>query len=489
MNPFLSPADGHEGHSRLGKCGLLKAILKPLRKLLRHERDRQNNGKEDWTGTADKEIERTGDESLPVDSDTIGDMVIAASKRRATLRKERHDSQQSPLSSIPEQENGGEMIEHLSHVRLSPPAQATLLGLPPELRNIIYQKVFHDWQSCQPLQFLQTCRQVHAEAADLAFSSSLFTIHSEHWADADFFDARYASQLAPSRIENVRHLALRLPRGAPYDCYNSRRLHANLPGVGFQLSSLIIFSHYPRPLPRTSDYGGVMEMDLCSWLIETLYSMDSLTDLRILNYESASPGLFDIPSPRLVRLLRGQIFRDVIVERQSLSEDEFQWHCHCEKERAYSVYSAKLGRTVNISFENGEDMDRYGLGYIHELQNHLNPEELLRSPPPDMSQTSYAILLAQKNSNRKRLSKTLSMRQNRNSRPGSNSIDPTTEVRSPTPANGAPRRRRLSKRYSHQSQHAPINQQTREAEESEQQQRRQHRESWHAAATMGATPQ
>lgn len=339
-----------------------------------------------------------------------------ASRRRPSLHQSRSLSKTRPtrwhrrmLSSIPESDDQEEEAEDTSSspsfqtAEYAPPLEASLLGLPTELRLQIYGYVFGDWTATTSLPLLRTCHQIHAEAADLAFSKTLFRIHSEHWADHDYFQARHLSLLSPARLSSTRHLALRLPRGAPYDCYNSRHLGVNLASLGLQLKSLVIFSHCPRPLPRNSDYGGVLEMSLCLWLRDVLYSMSSLTSIRILNYESATPGLFDIPSPRLVRLLRGEISKDVMTERHSLSEEEFQWSCAEGNgaKRAYRVFSTKLGRAVEISFEDGQCLGDYGLGHVRELEHMPNLDDLIKNTThPDLSMAGYAGLLAHKNSKR-----------------------------------------------------------------------------------------
>jgi hypothetical protein len=500
MDSFV-PSGSARRHSKWRRGGaFLKVYLIPFRKLIQ----RRRTGKLANARPAE-EVERDGNTTLPGIPATLLAKEMSIQQppivMRANLRKrpQRHDSQQSPLASIQETETEtvDEEIEPLSLSQTSPP-RATLLGIPPELRNQIYKYIFCDWQSAKPLAFLQTCRHIHAEAANFAFSKTLFRLNTEHWADHDFFQARYSSQLSRARLSSLGHLALRLPRGAPYDCYASCRLHVDLPALGFNLRTLVIFSQYPRPLPRISDYGGVTEMELCHWLSETLYNMPSITELRILNYESPCPGLFDIPSPRLVRLLRGQIYRDVMTERQSLSEEEFQWHCHCEQERSYGVYSAKLGRTVNIMFETGESLDDYGLGYVDEMRLHLGPDEILRAAPADLS---GAVSGAKSNSGRRRLSKTLSlrhsMRQSIMTRSSSSDqinvareVPPTYRASAPTAdADAAPKRKRLSKRYSLQSPLQSNGRQLPQETLEEQQQRRmRHRQSWHASgSTMAVT--
>jgi hypothetical protein len=499
MDPFVSSGSVRRRSKWKQSGDFLKVYLIPFRKLIQRRRAAKLA-----ISRPANEIERDGDDVLPglpglpvprLDKEIsiLPPVVIRANSRK---RPQRHDSQHSPLAFIPETDIIDEEIEPVSLSQTTPP-RATLLGIPPELRNQIYNYVFHDWQSPNPLAFLQTCRHIHAEAANFAFSKTLFRLHTEHWADHDFFQARYTSQLSRARLSSVSHLALRLPRGAPYDCYSSCRLHVDLLALGLRLKTLVIFSQYPRPLPRLSDYGGVTEMDLCHWLSETLYSMPSITELRILNYESPCPGLFDIPSPRLVRLLRGQIYRDVMTERQSLSEEEFQWHCHCEQERSYGVYSAKLGRTVNIAFETGESLEEYGLGNINDVRLHLNPDEILRAGPADMS---HSLSGARRNSSRRRLSKTLSLRHSmrQSIMTRSSSSDQVNVAREPPPtsrasastadADAAPKRKRLSKRYSLQSPlHSDTRQLPQETAEEQQQRQMRHRQSWHASSSIAAT--
>ncbi|KAE9973654.1 hypothetical protein BLS_003493 [Venturia inaequalis] len=338
-----------------------------------------------------------------------------SSPRRSSIHRSRSLSKTRPtawykrmLSSIPESGNEEDEAEDsstspsLQAAETQPPLAASFLGLPTELRLQIYGYVFSDWADKTSLQLLKTCRQINAEASDLAFSKTLFRLRSEHWADHDYFQVHSISLLPRARLSSVRHLALRLPRGAPYDCYSTQHLGVDLASLGLQLKTLVIFSHHARPLPRNSDYGGVLETSLCVWLRDALYSMPTLTSIRIVNYESATPGLFDIPSPRLVRLLRGEIFKDAIHKRQTPSEEEFQWECVKGSDRSYRVFSSKLGRKVHVRFEDGECLGTYGLSEIRELEHMVNPDELIKNTThPDLSMAGYAGLLAKKNSQRR----------------------------------------------------------------------------------------
>lgn len=391
----------------------------------------------------------------------------STSGRRPSLRQSRSSSKTRPtawrkriLSSIPESGDEEEEAEDTSTspsfqtAEYDPPHEASFLGLPTELRLQIYGYIFSDWADTTSLQLLETCHQIHSEASDLAFSKTLFRLHSEHWADHDHFQARYISLLPRARLSSICHLALRLPRGAPFDCYNSRHLGVDLASLGLQLKTLVIFSHYPRPLPRNSDYGGVLEMSLCLWLRDVLYAMPTLTSIRIVNYESPTPGLFDIPSPRLVRLLRGEIFKDVINERRTLSEEEFQWECVKGSDRCYRVFSSRLGRKVEVKFEEGKCLGQYGLSEIRELEHMVNPDDLIKNTThPDLSMAGYAGLLAQKNSRRQSaVIANSSRRRLGRSPPRRKQQDADTTFGSPFSPSHSPEsgktRRRLSKRLS-----------------------------------------
>jgi hypothetical protein len=488
MDPFCHPfalAIVQQPHTKWRGPALIRDALKSLRQQLqRHggEDVREHLHKKTHWREAHKENQRIKIPSIVKVSTNATDK---SSSRRSSFHQSRSLSKTRPtglhrrkLSSIPETEDQDEIVEELGPeplvqpVKYHPPLEASLLGLPTELRLQIYELVFGYWEDATSLPLLSTCHQIHSEAANLAFSKTLFRIHSEHWADHDYFQARYCSLLSPSRLSSIRHLAIRLPRGAPYDCYNSRHLGVNLAALGLQLKTLVIFSHYPRPLPRSSDYGGVLEMSLCFWLRDALYSMPTLEAIHIVNYESSTPGLFDIPSPRLVRLLRGEIFKDVMTERQSLSEEEFQWSCADtitngdQQNRAYRVYSTKLGRAVNIVFEDGEHLAKYGLGHIQEIQHMLNPDDLIKNTThPDLPLAGYAGLLAHKNSrqhsiaantSRRRLGRSPSRRSKaKNESERHYDLTPTCIGRvggshfsppgSPEPGKG---RRRLSKRMS-----------------------------------------
>lgn len=424
MDPFVHTfalADVQQPHTKWGGPALIRDVLRTLRKQLRRNRGedvrehlhRKTHWKEEHKETVNQRVKIPSIVKIsPVPAETT-------SQRRPSIHQSRSLSKTRPtawhrrmLSSIPESDDQEEEEEaedtskspSFQTAEYQPPPEASFLGLPTELRLQIYGYVFGDWADTTSLQLLKTCHQINAEASDLAFSKTLFRLHSEHWADHDYFQARYLSLLPRARLSSIRHLALRLPRGAPYDCYNSRHVGVNLASLGLQLKTLVIFSHYPRPLPRNSDYGGVLEMSLCLWLRDALYSMRTLTSIRIVNYESATPGLFDIPSPRLVRLLRGEIFKDVTTERQTLSKEEFQWECVPGGDRSYRVFSTKLDRKVEVRFEDGEALGDYGLNEIKELEHMLNPEDLIKNAThPDLSMAGYAGLLAQKNSNRQNI--------------------------------------------------------------------------------------
>jgi hypothetical protein len=424
MDPFIHPfalANIQQPHTKWRGPALVRDALKTLRKQLHRNKGddvREHLHRKTHWREEHKENQRIKIPSIVKVSTNPTD---TSSNRRPSFHESRSLSKTRPtgwhrrqLSSIPESDDQDESAEDSSPspsfqtAEYQPPLEASLLGLPTELRLQIYGYVFSDWEETTSLPLLSTCHQIHSEAVDLAFSKTLFRIHSEHWADHDYFQARYVSLLPPARLSSIRHLAVRLPRGAPYDCYNSRHLGVNLASLGLQLKTLVIFSHYPRPLPRNSDYGGVLEMSLCLWLRDALYSMRSLSAIHIVNYESATPGLFDIPSPRLVRLLRGEIFKDVMSERHSLSEEEFEWSCQDsdstgnEQNRAYRVFSSKLGRKVDIIFEDGEKLSAYGLGHVREFEHMLVPDDVLQGGAvhPDLSRGAYAGLLARKNSRR-----------------------------------------------------------------------------------------
>lgn len=417
MDPIVhsfAMADVQRRHSKWRGPPLIRDVLRTLRKQLH----RDSRGEEDVREHLNRKTHwKEGHKEIVNQRVKIPSKVKidTTSQRRASIHQSRSSSKTRPtawhkrmLSSIPESDDQEEEeAENTSTspsfetAEYQPPLEASFLGLPTELRLQIYGYIFSDWADTTSLQLLKTCHQINAEASDLAFSKTLFRLHSEHWADHDCFQARHISLLPRARLSSIRHLALRLPRGAPYDCYNSRYLGVDLASLGLQLETLVIFSHYPRPLPRNSDYGGVLEMSLCLWLRDALYSMPSLTSIRIVNYESATPGLFDIPSPRLVRLLRGEIFKDVIKERQALSEEEFQWECVAGRERSYRVFSSNLGRKVDVRFEDGECLGDYGLSEIKQLEHMLNPDDVVKNTThPDLSMAGYAGLLAQKNSQR-----------------------------------------------------------------------------------------
>jgi hypothetical protein len=198
----------------------------------------------------------------------------------------------------------------------------------------------------------------------------------------------------------------------PYDRYASKYLHIDFARLGFHLKSLIIFSHMPRPLPHISVYGGVLEANFCTWLKQTLYAMPTLNHICILNYESPTPILHDMPSPRLIRMLRSSIFEDVMAECETLSEQNFEWHSLTDSlessmsqcttdEKIYHVYSSKLSRSVEIVFRTERYLRQYCLdGIVEEdLQGPLDSDPLLsgRSFYPNRPVRAYAGLLARKN--------------------------------------------------------------------------------------------
>jgi len=67
--------------------------------------------------------------------------------------------------------------------RLKPDNQSSLLALPGELRNIIYEHVFQDGPSgSKNLGLLLTCRQTNKETCSLAFEPTRFRVFSDRLA-------------------------------------------------------------------------------------------------------------------------------------------------------------------------------------------------------------------------------------------------------------------------------------------------------------------
>jgi hypothetical protein len=185
----------------------------------------------------------------------------------------------------------------------------------------------------------------------------------------------------------------------PFDHYASSELPIDLAALGFQLKTLVVYSHFPRPLPQISVYGGVLEANLCLWLKRTLYSMPSLEHICILNYESATPAMYDMPSPRVIRMLRSSIFEDVLAECETLSEQNFEWQCLTDslessmssctaEEKKYRIRSSKLARPVEISFRSEKYLAAYGLvDSVKEMQAEPFPCE----PVLDSGRTTTSL--------------------------------------------------------------------------------------------------
>lgn len=278
------------------------------------------------------------------------------------------------------------------------PSRTSLLGLPRELRDMIFAYVCCDWSSgSKPFSILGICQQLNYEIARAVYQEGLARVQTEHWPDQDFFWTAYMSKVPAMLRSSLHHLALPLPRGMPFDRYASNHLPAELAALGLQLKSLVMYSHVPRPLPQISVYGGVLETNFCLWLKRTLYSMPSLIQICILNYESPTPAVYDMLSPRLIRMLRSSIFEDVMAECETMSEQRFEWRCLTDSlessmsnctadEKTYHIYSSKLARSVEIVFRSEKFLADYGLEHVIEkraqvmLQSKLLLQECLFEP-------------------------------------------------------------------------------------------------------------
>ncbi|KIW03071.1 uncharacterized protein PV09_05717 [Verruconis gallopava] len=301
-------------------------------------------------------------------------------------------------------------LQNVDHQQPRPSPKPSLLDLPRELRDMIFEWLYSDWSvgGAKSLALLRTCRQLYHEASKVAFERALFRIHTEHWPNPEHFRARHLARIAPDARAAIRHLALRLPRGMPHDRYASARLDTDLAGLGFRLTSLVVFSHLPRPLPHVSVYGGVLESSLCAWLKQALYAMPSLRHVCILNYESATPTLHDMPSPRLIRMLRGSIFEDVMADCETWTEQNFEWRCLTDSlessmsnctpdEKTYRLYSSKLARSVEIVFRSEKFLPHYGLAHLAtDPQDESSLPAAMREPMIHLD--CPARILAQKSS-------------------------------------------------------------------------------------------
>ncbi|KAF1990032.1 hypothetical protein K402DRAFT_451632 [Aulographum hederae CBS 113979] len=94
------------------------------------------------------------------------------------------------------------------------PPQASLLGLPRELRDLIYEQVYSGEQEegSKNLRLLLTCQQVHSESAVLAFSKTKF--HFDKFlgrlsSKRDFLESGYF--LGLSSISSINQLELSSP--------------------------------------------------------------------------------------------------------------------------------------------------------------------------------------------------------------------------------------------------------------------------------------
>lgn len=289
---------------------------------------------------------------------------------------------------------GKQTCDHEAYVL---PAYASLLGLPRELRDMIFSYVCSDWRSKSgTFNALQTCKQLYHEVSVQAYPSALARVTSEHWPSEHFFRATYLSRIPHHMRHNLRHLALPLPRGMPFDRYASGDLDLELAASGLRLESLVVYSHIPRPLPQISVFGGVLEMDFCLWLKRTLYTMPSLKRICILNYESAAPTVSDMPSPRLIRMLRSSIFEDVLAECETKDEQSYEWQCltsslessmsNCTTdEKTFSIYSSKLGRLVEIVFRSDKFLQDYGLENVvqRKIKEWCDSEPCVKKCPTE----------------------------------------------------------------------------------------------------------
>lgn len=257
--------------------------------------------------------------------------------------------------------------------RAALPPMASLLGLPRELRDMIFEYVCGDWaEQSNPFQLLRTCQQVRHEVAKPLCQKTLLRIDSEHWPDQEYFYAKYLSKIPAESRHFLSNLAVPLPRGLPFDRYGLDHIPLDLANFGIRLKTLVIYSAHGRPLPQTSIYGGLIEANFCQWLKSTLYSMPSLRHICLLNYESPTPPTHDMPSPRLIKMLRSSLYEDVLADCGATFDEEIcdqsptdslessMSRCTAD-EKIYRIHCSKLGWPVEIAFRSEAYLADYGL--------------------------------------------------------------------------------------------------------------------------------
>lgn len=96
------------------------------------------------------------------------------------------------------------LVTHPLHIK-PPLAKAysplSLLGIIPEMRNMIWETTFDEVHTSQDLEALLVCKQVYFEAARIAYSRSSFVVDNGYWGKTNMlnsFKLRLALSANPS---------------------------------------------------------------------------------------------------------------------------------------------------------------------------------------------------------------------------------------------------------------------------------------------------
>ena len=192
-------------------------------------------------------------------------------------------------------------------------SRATFLGLPGELRNLVYQETFchddlrnilslHTGQNergiPERLRLLLVCRQIYHEAHSLAFQRTCFRIEGRKFYLMLQNVPELFLGLRPSSIQHLQILALCVPeRSARYETVWTRHLGLGpffAPGLlilrRLNLHKLILYAEWTR---YSSSDGVVAENVLRAGAY--CLSLKNILVLGVENAESAmSLGLYEL---------------------------------------------------------------------------------------------------------------------------------------------------------------------------------------------------
>lgn len=73
--------------------------------------------------------------------------------------------------------------DSINDIELQIHPETSLLGLPAELRKMVWQYTFNTVENSTDMQPLLTCRMIYHECSNLAFKNTVFTLEADFWAN------------------------------------------------------------------------------------------------------------------------------------------------------------------------------------------------------------------------------------------------------------------------------------------------------------------